>query len=86
MSEQCGNILVRGLYMLLLGFAYQVSGTLIFIVSVVQFAIALLTGTPNPHLAAFGASLGRYLGQIVSFLTFASERPPFPFDSWPSGE
>lgn len=80
------NILVRGLYMLLMCIAYQISGTLIFVVSVVQFAIALLTGSPNEQLGAFGAGLGRYLQQVVSFLTFASERLPFPFDSWPSGE
>lgn len=80
------NILIRGLYMLLLSFAYQLTGTLVFIVAVIQFLITLLTGTPNVYLLAFGRSLGRYLQQIVEFLTFATEQMPFPFNAWPSGD
>lgn len=79
------NILIRGLYMLLMCFAYQITGTLVFVVSTVQFAIVLLAGEPNASLRGFGASLGGYLKQIAAFLTFAVETVPFPFDAWPSG-
>jgi hypothetical protein len=31
-----------------------------------------------------GQSLGRYLRQIVDFVSFATEEVPFPFSDWPS--
>lgn len=74
------NIWVRGLFMLLMGLAYQVTGTLL----VIQFVISLLNDAPNARLVSFGRSLGRYLQQIAYFLTFASEDTPFPFSEWPS--
>jgi len=80
------NIWVRGLFMLLLILAYHISGTVIFIVTVIQFVLKLLSDKPNVRLISFGRSLGRYLQQIVNFLTFATEDMPFPFSDWPTGE
>ena len=79
------NIWIRGLFMLLMGFAYHVCGTVLCIVAVIQFVMALLNDTPNARLVLFGRSLGRYLQQIAHFLTFATEEMPFPFSEWPSG-
>lgn len=76
----------RGLIMLLMGMAYQLTGTLVFIVTIIQFVIRLLNDAPNVRLVSFGRSLGRYLLHIVSFLTFATEEIPFPFSDWPSGD
>ena len=80
------SIWVRGLLMLLMGFAFQASGTVICIVTVIQFVMTLLNDTPNERLVAFGRSLGRYLQQIINFLTFATEETPFPFGDWPAGD
>ncbi len=80
------NIWARGLFMLLMALAYQVTGTLMFVVTVIQFAMMLLNEAPNARLVSFGRSLGRYLQQIANFLTFASEEMPFPFSDWPAGE
>ncbi len=80
------NIWLRGLFMLLMALAYQMSGTLLFFVTLVQFVFVLLVGTPNARLISFGRSLGGYLRQIVSFLTFVTEDVPFPFSPWPSGD
>jgi hypothetical protein len=80
------NIWMRALFMLLMALAYQVTGTVVCIVTIVQFLVMLLNDTPNARLVSFGRSLGRYLQQIVDFLTFASERAPFPFHEWPAGE
>jgi len=79
------NIWLRGLFMLLMAFAFNVCGTVMLIVSVIQFVLKLLTDTPNARLVLFGHSLGRYLQQIVYFLIFATEEMPFPFKDWPSG-
>lgn len=80
------NIWLRGLVMLLMGLAYQVTGTLVLIVTIIQFVIRLLNDAPNARLLSLGRSLGRYLQHIVAYLTFASEEIPFPFSDWPSGE
>lgn len=79
------NTWIRGLFMVLMALVYQLSGTLLFIVAILQFAFALMNEAPNARLLAFGRSLGRYLQQIASFLTFVSEEMPFPFNDWPSG-
>jgi len=80
------NIWLRGLFMLLMAFAFHVCGTVMCIVTVIQFAMMLLNGTPNVRLVSFGRSLGRYLQQIAHFLTFATEEMPFPFSDWPTGD
>jgi hypothetical protein len=80
------NIWLRGLFMLLLGIAFQLCRTVLCVVTVIQFVIVLLNDAPNPRLASFGSSMGSYLRQIVSFLTFATEEKPFPFSEWPAGE
>ena len=75
---------IRGLYMLLMFLAFQISGTVLCLVVAVQFVITLLSGAPNERLVLFGRSLGRYLLQVADFQTFATEEPPFPFRDWPS--
>ncbi|MBI5750955.1 MAG: DUF4389 domain-containing protein [Hydrogenophilales bacterium] len=80
------NIWARASFMLLMGLVLHVSVTLILVVTVIQFVMVLLNDAPNIRLLAFGRNLGRYLQQIVNFLTFASEEIPFPFSDWPSGE
>lgn len=80
------NIWMRGLFMLLMGLAFQVSGTVLCIVVVIQFVLALLNDAPNARLVSFGCSMGNYLRQIVNYLTFATEVMPFPFSEWPAGE
>ncbi len=80
------NIWIRALFMLLMGLAYHVAGTVLCIVTLMQFFIMLLNDTPNVRLVAFGRSLGRYFRQIVNFLTFATEEIPFPFNDWPTGD
>ena len=80
------NIWIRGLFMLLMGIAFQVCETVLCFVTVIQFVITLLNDTPNIRLVSFGRSMGSYLRQIVNYLTFATEEMPFPFGEWPAGE
>jgi hypothetical protein len=79
------NIWMRGLFMVLTMLAVHVCGTVLFIVTAIQFIMMLLNETPNPRLTTFGRSLGGYLQQGANFLTFATEDIPFPFSDWPSG-
>ncbi len=80
------QIWVRGFFMLLMVLLFQVSATVMFAVSIVQFVIMLLNQIPNQRLVSFGRSLGRYIQQIINFLAFATEDVPFPFSDWPSGD
>jgi hypothetical protein len=79
------SIWLRGLLMILMAIAVQISGTLLAIGAIIQFVLALLGDTPNARLVVFGQSLGLYLSQIASFVSFATEEVPFPFSAWPSG-
>jgi len=80
------KIWVRGFFMLLMALAYQLTGTVMFIVTVIQFVLVLIHDAPNDRLVSFGRNMARYLQQIVNFLTFAAEEIPFPFSDWPAGD
>jgi hypothetical protein len=80
------SIWLRGLFMVLMALVYQLCGTLLFIIAVIQFVIALLNDAPNARLVAFGRSLGLYIRQIADYLVFATDEVPFPFSDWPSAE
>lgn len=76
---------MRLLYLLVFSLLYLVSRFVVLAVVVLQFAWLLFTGEVNPRLTAAGQSLATYTYQLVSYLTFASDRRPFPVDEdWPS--
>lgn len=82
-SNNRRELWIRGLFMILLGVLYSIAGTVLFVVTVLQFAFTLFTDEPNQRLLSFGRSLGTYLQQVVYFQTFNSEDKPFPFSDWP---
>ncbi|MGR9051716.1 MAG: DUF4389 domain-containing protein [Gammaproteobacteria bacterium] len=55
---------------------------LLWAVVLLQIASALVTGSPNRHILDFGRTLAAYLYHILLFLTFNSDRLPFPFSDW----
>lgn len=75
----------RGLIMLLMILIFQVAGTVILAVMLLQFFMSFMVGGPLLRLVAFGRSLAIYIQQIANFLTYASEEVPFPFADWPVG-
>ena len=79
------DIWVRGLLMMLMAVAFQITGTLLAVGGIIQFVLAVVSDAPNAQVIAFGRSLGMYLSQIASFVSFATEEAPFPFSAWPSG-
>lgn len=74
---------VRLLLMLLLAAAFQLAASVLLFLAVLQLALAVAMGAPNPRLQRFGRSLGRYLAQIADFESFGSDTLPFPFSEWP---
>lgn len=79
------SIWLRALLMLLMAVAFQLAATVLCALAVLQFVLALISA-PNERLRHFGRGLGRYLGQIASFVSFATEETPFPFKDWPGND
>ena len=74
---------VRALLMLLMCAAFQLTAWILVLTALVQLVFAICNDEPNRRLQRFGSSLGLYLTQIASFVTFATETVPFPFCDWP---
>ena len=71
---------IRILYMLFFALVLQVVGLVLTLVVVAQLATQLVTGDTFAELRSFGTSIANYLREVAAFLTFASDRLPFPFD------
>lgn len=72
--------LIRLLYMLLYGFVLYLTMSVLAIVVIVQFVFALFSGSANASIRNFSKDLGRFIQQIVLFLTYNTEIKPFPFN------
>lgn len=78
------EIWIRGFYMLLFTVIYGIAEIVLGAVIVFQFGFVLLTTQRSLRLLNFGASLSRFLYEAFLFLTFNTERKPFPFADWPA--
>ena len=74
----------RVLYMLLFALVFWILCWTLAITALAQLALTILAARPNPDVARFGAQLATYSRQIIEFLTFVSERVPYPFSEWPT--
>ena len=75
---------VRALLMLLMCAAFQLAAWILVPTALVQLVFAIFNDEPNRRLQRFGSCVGLYLTQIASFVTFATETAPFPFNDWPA--
>lgn len=74
---------LKTLYLIGFFIVYRVLDLVILLLGAVQWGFRLLTGEANQELASFGGSLGTYVGEIIHYLSGASEEKPFPFKDWP---
>lgn len=74
---------LRGLYMLLFVVIYNVAEAVAMLLALFQFGHTVITGTTNGRLLTFGRHLSRYIYDILRYLTYASDRRPYPFSPWP---
>ena len=63
--------------------AFQFAAWILVLTALVQLVFAIFNDEPNRRLQLYGSSVGLYLTQIASFVTFATETLPFPFSDWP---
>ena len=77
------SLLLTVLYMVLFYFIFAVAGYVLIALGVIQVVVRVLSGSPNAELQRFGASFGRYLGQIVHYIAMHTDTKPYPFSTWP---
>ena len=83
-TPETRKLWVRALLMLLMCAAFQLAAWILVLTALVQLVFAIFNDEPNRRLQFFGSSVGFYLTQIASFVTFATETTPFPFNDWPA--
>lgn len=79
-----GDLGARVLYMLLFAIVFWIVGWVLAVAAITQLLLRLLSGRASPELARFGSALARYTGQIVEYLTFGSDRVPYPVGEFPA--
>jgi hypothetical protein len=72
----------RGLFMLLFAVFYGLAEVVITGVVIFQFFYVLITGKNMERLLVFGQGLSTFVYDIMLFLTYNSEKKPFPFGPW----
>ena len=55
---------------------------LVWIVILLQLFTVLFSGYPNSNILSFGRSLSAYMYHLLMFLTFNTDKLPFPFSPW----
>ena len=75
---------VRLLYMILFAVLFKAAEFVMWVVVVVQLAVTLATGGPIERLQRFGKQLSIYTYSLWLYLTYNTEKTPFPFADWPS--
>jgi hypothetical protein len=75
----------RGLFILLYAMIYNVAEVVLWVTVLFQFGTRLFTGQINPRLLGFSQQLSTFIYQILLYISFKSDQPPFPLGDWPSG-
>ena len=73
---------LRLLYMLLFAVAFNLAELLIAAIAIFQFFKVLFTKEPNEKLKSFGGDLAIYIGDVAKFLTFQTDKMPYPVSDW----
>jgi hypothetical protein len=75
----------RGLFMVVFSMISGVAKLIVTLVAVFQFVTLLFKGQTNKAVIPLGQNLSTYLYQITLFLTFKTDKMPFPFLPFPDG-
>ena len=71
--------LMRGLFMIIFFVAARFVAVLTTFIALFQFISTLITRKPNDNLKDFGKDLSVYAAEIIEFLTYSTDRKPWPF-------
>ena len=68
--------------MILFFVAARLVSVLVAFIALFQFLCALIARKPNGNARCLGRGLSCYLAEIVRFLSYDTERKPWPFSPW----
>ncbi|MCK5115518.1 MAG: DUF4389 domain-containing protein [Candidatus Aegiribacteria sp.] len=71
--------LMRALFMLLFFVVARFVSVLVTFIALYQFICTLITRKPNDNLKDFGKDLSVYAAEIIGFLTYSTDKKPWPF-------
>jgi len=80
------NIWLRLVFMLLFAVIFGATRLILVTVVAIQFLWVLFSGNKNKPLLSFASQLATFIYQIYRYLSFNTEKRPFPFDDFPSDE
>lgn len=75
---------VRVLYMLLFAVVFWIVSWVLAVTAIAQLLVRTLTGKRSAELARFGGGLARYTEEVIEYLTFVTDRVPYPVGRFPA--
>lgn len=82
-DQEKDPLFLTALYMILFYLIFVLAGYVLIGLGLIQVAVRLLSGQAQGELKRFGASFGRYMSQIVDYISMKSDVKPYPFSEWP---
>ena len=76
-------IAIRVLYMIAFAIAFWILTWVLAVTVIAQLILTILAGQPNTELLNFSKGISRYIAQVIEFVTFLTDKLPFPFAPWP---
>ena len=71
--------LMRVLFMVIFFIAARFVAVLVAFIALFQFICTLITRKPNDNVKDFGKDLSKYAAEIIEFLSYSTDRKPWPF-------
>jgi hypothetical protein len=69
--------------MLLFAVVFWIVSWTLAVTAIAQVLVRVSSGRASIELARFGGGLARYTTQIIEYLTFVTERVPYPIGEFP---
>lgn len=73
----------RLLYTIFFVIIAKIISLIICVVVIVQFLYSWIGGSLNEKLLSFSASLSEYAKELIVYISFNSDRKPWPIGEWP---
>lgn len=77
---------VRLLYALGVGVLGYFTFNALVLLAIAQFVYTVVNKSKNDEIAHFSKNLLNYLGEVLAFILFLNDTPPFPFAPFPGNE
>lgn len=78
--EKPDNIVMRILFLILIGFMMSVGQTILGAITIIQLVIMIVNrGEPNENLAEVGTDLGIWMAKSARYMSAASDVKPWPW-------